>query len=284
MTRVVNGGLHIIVLNGNRCILHKTGVGKATLLGQVLEVIPIQRPRQAFAPQHLIIAQALRHTAVGVHVREVQLATGLEEAVAALQNGILIGTEVDNAVRYDDIDRVVLEGIDLVQLLDFSQMKFHVVISKLVLVIGLRLLGHGKLLGRHIDANHPALGPHQLAGNVHVASGTAAQIQHGRALEQVGNAKTAPVILGHNIRVDAIDGILDVGGHRRGRAAGVCLEIVGGRQRLAVVVRDGVLNLARLGSSTVGGRGVDKEVAGHGEARCAGSRWSGDGRERRRGG
>jgi len=47
-----------------------------------------------------------------------------------------------------------------------------------------------------------------------------------------------------------------VGRHRRRSAAGIGFEVVGRRQRLAVVVRDGVLDLAGL-LRTIGGRGVD---------------------------
>mmetsp|Transcript_19462 Transcript_19462/g.46040 ORF Transcript_19462/g.46040 Transcript_19462/m.46040 type:complete len:313 (+) Transcript_19462:300-1238(+) len=265
MSRLVDGGLHIVVLDGDWCILHEAGIGEAAALGQVLEIVPVQRTRQTFAPQNLVVAQGLRHAAVGVHVGEVQFASGLEEAAAALQHGLLVGAEVNDAVGHDDVDGIVGEGIDLIQLLDLAQMELDVVVSKLLGVVRLRLLGDGQLLRRHVDADDPAGRSHQLRRNVHVSAGSASQIQHGRALQQVRDAQPAAVVLGHDVGVDGADGGFNMGWHRRRSAAGIGFEVVGRRQRLAVVVRDGVLDLAGL-LRTAGGRGVDEEVAGHGEA------------------
>ena len=159
-------------------------------------------------------------------------------------------------VGHDDVDGIVGEGIDLIQLLDLAQVEFDVVVSKLLGVVRLRLLGDGQLLRRHVDADDPSGRSHQLRRNVHVSAGSASQIQHGRALQQVRDAQPAAVVLGHDVGVDGADGGFNMGWHRRRSAAGIGFEVVGRRQRLAVVVRDGVLDLAGL-LRTAGGRSVD---------------------------
>jgi hypothetical protein len=96
---------------------------------QMLEVVPVQRAAQAFAIQHRVIAQRRRHAAVGVDIGEVELAARLEQAMHLAQHRVLVGRQVDHAVRHHDIEAGVLQA-QLIQVLDVAEAEIDVVARK----------------------------------------------------------------------------------------------------------------------------------------------------------
>mmetsp|Transcript_35443 Transcript_35443/g.85511 ORF Transcript_35443/g.85511 Transcript_35443/m.85511 type:complete len:380 (-) Transcript_35443:194-1333(-) len=252
VSHLVHLPLHGPILDGDGCILHQARVPEAALLPQVLEIVPVEGAAQAFAPEHLILFQFLRNTAGGVHVREVQFAARLEEAVAGPQNGLLVGAQVDDAITDDDVHGPVRQGWDVVELLDQSQVELDVVVSELVRVILPRFLRNIQLLLCHVHADHPSLLADKLGCDVYVPSGAASQIQNCHALDLVRDAESASVILLNDVGMDVRDGPGDV---RRGRC--------GGTARVGFEVRRLLEGFAIVGGDGgVRGGFVDEHVCG----------------------
>mmetsp|Transcript_26515 Transcript_26515/g.74189 ORF Transcript_26515/g.74189 Transcript_26515/m.74189 type:complete len:294 (-) Transcript_26515:284-1165(-) len=237
-SRLGNATLDLGVLDGDGGILHQTRIRESDLARQVLKVVPVQRSAQALAPEHLVLLEVHGHAAVGIHVRKVQLATRLQQAEALLQHGFLVGAEVDDAVGDDDVEGFRLE-LEVLQLLEVSLLELDVGESELFGVVLLVLAGDVQLLVGHVDADDLAGGTDQLGGDVHVATGTASQIQDGGTLHVVlRQAQSASVVLGDDLRVDFLDGIADILRRGTGRAARVRLQVIRRLQFLAVVVGD----------------------------------------------
>lgn len=104
-------------------------------------------------------------------------------------------------------------------------------------------LGDVKLLGGHVDAMHEAVGADELAHQVDVASGTAAQVDDGGAGEGLGDGKAATVEAIKNIGVHVLEPLKDARRGLAGGAAGVGLEIGALGQHLAVVVLHPVMHV-----------------------------------------
>mmetsp|Transcript_19724 Transcript_19724/g.54859 ORF Transcript_19724/g.54859 Transcript_19724/m.54859 type:complete len:349 (-) Transcript_19724:167-1213(-) len=227
------------ILDGDWCVLHETRIGEANLAGHVLEVVPVEGAAEALAPQHLVLLQMHWHATVGVDIGEVELAAWLEKAQALLEDCLLIRAEVDDAVGDDDIEGLGLE-VEILELLEISLLELDVGESELLGVVILVLARHIELFICHVDADDLALGSDQLRGDVDVAAGTAAQIEHVGAFQVVlWQAETAAVVLRDDLVVDLADGIADVLWWCSGGAAGVGLEVVGSLEFLAVVLGDG---------------------------------------------
>ena len=86
---------------------------------------------------------------------------------------------------------------------------------------GLVLPGHRQLLGRHVDPHHLASFPHQLAQQVCVSPGTAAQIKHPATLQQRRAHQTATVVAVAHLWVHPRQQRLQPGGYRIGIATGI---------------------------------------------------------------
>ena len=235
----LDGILHLLVVDGNWRVLDEPRILEAALFGEVVEVVPVEGAAEALAPEHLIVTKRLGHASIGVYVGEVELPTLLEEAVAAPQHRLLIGTEVDDTIGDDDVDAAVLERVDVVQFFNEPLVEFYVVVAEFVGVVGLVFPRGIELFLGHVDADDSAIGPDELGGDVDVSAGPAAQVEDGRAVEEVGGAEAASVVLGDDGGVDLLDAGFDGGVGHVGRAAGVGFEVGGGGEGLAVVVRDG---------------------------------------------
>ncbi len=140
-------------------------------------------------------------------------------------------------------------------------MKFDVVVTELVRVMGLGVSRDRELFLGHVDADHLPLGSDQLRCDVDVPAGAASQIQYGPPLDFVGDAESASVIFGQHVGVDVGYGLGDMRGRRCRRAAGVGLEVGSSLEGGAVVGGDG----------GVGGGFVDEHV-NFGGRRCNGRR------------
>lgn len=104
---------------------------------------------------------------------------------------------------------------------------------------GLKFPCRGELFGRHVNAGNRTRLAHQLTGNVHVSSGAAAQIQHGRARQVVRRqAQTTTVIFGHGRGMQIVDAILNIRGWRSGRTTRIGGQIVRGLQIFAIIILD----------------------------------------------
>mmetsp|Transcript_134688 Transcript_134688/g.200438 ORF Transcript_134688/g.200438 Transcript_134688/m.200438 type:complete len:298 (-) Transcript_134688:261-1154(-) len=209
------------VLNGNRIVLHQARIRETDLAGHVFEIVPIQSTRQAFSPQDFIVLQLLRHATVGVDVGKVEFATRLEQIQTLLQDGFLIGTQVDNAVGNDNVKGSGFQ-VEIRQCLQVPLSEFDVGKSKLVRVVVQMLGRHGELFFRHVHADDFSGRTDQLTGDVDVTPGAASQIQHVAPLEGVlRKTQSAAVVLGDDLGVDVVDcGLNVIGGRARG-AAGV---------------------------------------------------------------
>jgi len=98
--------LHFLVLYRNGCVLDQSRVVKSGRFGHIVEVVPVQRPAQALAPQNLVLPERFRDAAVRVHVGKVQLAAGFQKVVARLQDRGFVGAQVNNAVADYHVERI----------------------------------------------------------------------------------------------------------------------------------------------------------------------------------
>mmetsp|Transcript_4760 Transcript_4760/g.6217 ORF Transcript_4760/g.6217 Transcript_4760/m.6217 type:complete len:310 (-) Transcript_4760:201-1130(-) len=225
MPQIVHFILYGLVFNSNGCILHKTRILESTCLGKILKIIPVQCPAKAFPPKDLIFLQFRGDTTIGVHVREVQLASRFEKAVTRFQYRLFIGAEIDDTITDNNIHTLIFERRNIIQFFNQSQVEFNIVISKLFRMIGLCLLRHLELFFCHIHTNNPSLRPDQLTGNVHIPSRTASQIQNGHSLDFIGDAESTSVVLSNHIGVNVLNGRCDMWGRRGGRAACIGFEV-----------------------------------------------------------
>ena len=153
--------------DGDRPVFHQTRVGKAVALGQVMEVVPVQRAAQAFAVEQLIFAQRGRQAAVGIDVGEVQLAAFLQQAIGLAQHAVLVRREVDHAVGDDHVEAGIAQAQGI-EVFDIALAKLDIGKAELLGVVLQMGVGHRQLLDGHVHANHLALAAHQLRQQVAV--------------------------------------------------------------------------------------------------------------------
>src|SRR5688500_4922082 len=68
------------VTNSDPSVVYQSGVGKAVRTGKVEKIVPVQRTAQAFTVQHRVRSKLTWNTPVGINIRKIKLATGLEHA------------------------------------------------------------------------------------------------------------------------------------------------------------------------------------------------------------
>mmetsp|Transcript_19139 Transcript_19139/g.66563 ORF Transcript_19139/g.66563 Transcript_19139/m.66563 type:complete len:264 (-) Transcript_19139:257-1048(-) len=186
--------LQLPVLNRDHTVLHEPGILESARLREVLEVVPVQCSGDALAPQHSVLAQALRDATVGIDIAEVELTAGLQQPVRLLQHALLVWAQVDHAVAHDHIETLRFQA-QLVQTLDVAQLEVHVAVTELVRVPAFVGVGDVELLLRHVHAHDAALGPDELRGDVDVAAGAAAEVEDREALDVLGQAKPTAIVL-----------------------------------------------------------------------------------------
>ena len=146
---------------------------------ELTEVFCICGTTQTFAVQHGIVAQFVGKTTARVNVGEVQLAAGLEHAVDLVHHQFFERGQIHDAVRHDEVDRLVLDA-DCLKVFDVAKAEFDIrlleaeTLSLLLLVA----LGNFELFGRHVDANHVPRGTDELREHIDVAARTATQVEH----------------------------------------------------------------------------------------------------------
>src|SRR4051812_18531881 len=103
------GGLATRVLEGrpgvgvDELALRDVGVGPLNQQARVLALE--QRAGDSPGPEINALAGVLRDLLVDDHVGDLEAAAGLEDAVDFVQDGVLVGHEVDDAVGDHDVDR-----------------------------------------------------------------------------------------------------------------------------------------------------------------------------------
>src|SRR5207248_6402412 len=107
-------------------------------------------------------------------IGELQAAAGTQDAVDLREHRLLVGNEVDYAVRDDDVERLVGDG----QRLDQGLVQPDVRETHLA-GTGLGPLEHR---GGHVDADRAPRGADHLGGDQQVGARTAAEVEHDLAL------------------------------------------------------------------------------------------------------
>ncbi len=120
MSHLVHPSLHGLVFDGDARILDESRILESAFLGQILKIIPVKGPAQALSPENFIVPERRGHAPIGIHVREVQLASRLEQSMAGSEHRLLVGTQVNNAVADDNVHRRIFQRIDCVQIFDQS--------------------------------------------------------------------------------------------------------------------------------------------------------------------
>ena len=87
----------------------RRGVGESLVPRELEKVVPVQDAAQAFAVQHRVVAHYGGHAAVGVDIREIQLAARLEQPQDSAQHHVLVRGEVDDAVGDDEVEALPLQ-------------------------------------------------------------------------------------------------------------------------------------------------------------------------------
>ena len=149
---VADKRLDLVVVDRCRTRLDVAEVLPAAPAHQAAEVLDVHRSAQALADEQRAAADLFGYAAIGEDVGEVELSAVGEHAPDFVEDGLLVGGEVDNAVGDDDVDGAVLDA-ELVECLDVALLELDVVITPLLGHLGVVCLGDGELIGVHVDAD-----------------------------------------------------------------------------------------------------------------------------------
>jgi hypothetical protein len=97
----------------------------------VFVIILIQRAGNAAYPGQNIFPNLGQDLAAGHHVGNGEPASRLKNSIGLAQNSVFVRREIDNAVRYDDVDRVIRQR----NVFDLAFQKFDIFNSRLALVL-----------------------------------------------------------------------------------------------------------------------------------------------------
>mmetsp|Transcript_16786 Transcript_16786/g.41961 ORF Transcript_16786/g.41961 Transcript_16786/m.41961 type:complete len:282 (-) Transcript_16786:596-1441(-) len=103
VARLGNRLLDLRVLDGNRGVLDQSGIRETNLACHVFKVVPIQGSAQAFAPQDLVFLEGFGDAAIGINVREIQFAAGLEQIQTFIQNGLFVAAKINDTVTNNHV-------------------------------------------------------------------------------------------------------------------------------------------------------------------------------------
>mmetsp|Transcript_49982 Transcript_49982/g.97820 ORF Transcript_49982/g.97820 Transcript_49982/m.97820 type:complete len:242 (+) Transcript_49982:592-1317(+) len=194
------------VVDGDDGVLHEAGVPETHRARHVLEVVPVERPGDTLAPQRLVVPQHRRDAPVAVHVAEVKLPPGFQQPEASFEHRLLVGAQIDDAVRHDHVDAPRRE-VQLLQPLDEPRRERGVRrrVAEGGGVVRLVLPRHVQLARvRHVHADHTPLRAHELRRDVDVAPGAAPQVQDGETVQNVRDGQTTAVILSEDVGVNLL--------------------------------------------------------------------------------
>ena len=220
-----------------RAILHQARIGESRIARQAQKVVPVEGAAQAFAAQHRVLRQRLRHPPVGIDVGEIELAAGAQQPPGLAQYRALVLHQVDDAVGDDEIEAARLQRQRL-QVLDvpFQEGDVGAGMTEAFAVPFLVGARDRELFRSHVHPHHLALLAHQLREHITVLTRAAAQIQHPQPLQQRRDHQAAAVEAATHLRMHPGQRGAHMRRHLAGGAAGAGLEIVGAVEHLAVVV------------------------------------------------
>src|SRR5690606_18076654 len=189
-------------------------------------------------------------------VRDREPAARLQHAERLREHRALVGTQVDHAVRQDDVDGTVRDR----QVLDLAEPELDVAGADLARVRA-RLRHH---LGRHVDADDAPGRPDLPGGEEAVDAAAGAEVEHGLARPQGRD----------RLRVAATEAEVGAFGQRgevlraiaEGRAVSPAAAAPGRAAFCGVGPGDGAVLRAHRGADVVGGGGGPGFVGLHGRS------------------
>ena len=187
--------------------------------------------------QHRVVAQSRGHAALGIDIREIELAAGLEQAPGGVEHRALVGDQIDHAIGDDHIE-MPLGQVALEQLLDIALQEAGVGfgIAETLAVPVLVAARDRELFGRGVDPGDRAFLADHLREHIGVLPAARAQIEHMAARNRLRCDQTAAVIARSDVVVDVAQRGEHRGRRRLGGAAGVGPQIGGAGEHLAVVI------------------------------------------------
>jgi hypothetical protein len=120
----------------------RRGVGESVAVRHAQEVVPVQGAAEALSVQHGIAAHGVGNVAVRVDVGEMELAALRQQPAHAPEHRVLVGAEIQHAVRDDDVESV-LRPSERVETLDVAVDEADVVGAERVAVPRAVRLGRG---------------------------------------------------------------------------------------------------------------------------------------------
>ena len=208
-------------------------IGEAGLIEEHPPLCIQQSTGNSATPERDVILRVLRDLLMYKDVPDLDAPAGLENTEHFVEDGTLIGTEVDHTVADDDVGEAIVDGQRFRKAVaDFDVGEPHLARAFL------RLLAH---LGGHVHGDDPAARPDLLRGDQSVEASAAANVDDAFANAQIAEQERVPRTgkrceVRSRQAVDALSGITE---HQSQRAAGVKVEseLRIGRD-LAVLLRD----------------------------------------------
>ena len=195
----------------------------------------LERARHAADPQLDAAADHGRHLAPYHDVRDGEPAAGLQDAERLGEHAVLVGRQVDDAVRDDHVHGVVgqRDGLDLaLEELDVAHAGLALVLAR-----------QGEHLVGHVEAVRLAGGPDAPGRQQHVDAAARAEIEHGLARLQLGERGGVPTAQRRRHRLlrqlRRLAFRIEIGGHgvtRRGAAAARAAAARHAQGRLSVLL------------------------------------------------
>ena len=131
-------------------------------------------------------ANIFGETTVAVNVREVELAAVFQGLVDAVEDSLLVGGEIDDAVGDGDVDGIwlndVVLGAEDIFDVAFSKNKLSCIRASL-LELGDGFLGDDDLLFGHIDTDDLTVLAGELRSDEAILARAAAEVEEGEAFE-----------------------------------------------------------------------------------------------------
>jgi len=180
--------LHLLVVEVDRRQRDHGILGEPGFEKSAAEILDVHCPRKAFAPEDFIRSERLGDATVSKNVGEAKLAAFTENPVDLVEDGLLVGTEVNHTIRNHNVNRGVGNGTttQLTQIFNIPLVKNNVGLGKIELlaVIFNMLCCNRKLFISHINTDHAATGANERAAEINISSSPAPKIQNCLSVEK----------------------------------------------------------------------------------------------------
>jgi len=184
--------LRIVNRDGRRA--HDAWIAEASAFRHADKIGLIQRAAETFGIKNGIVGDCCRQATVNENVADIELTAGPQYAKRFLQHGWLLRAEVNHAVRHHNIDAAIGKA-NRCEVFNVAAVKCRIGLSvtKARRVPWRGCGGSCQLLGGHVDAMDVAVGANQLGQHIHVATGAAAEVEHGGACQCMRDGKPAAI-------------------------------------------------------------------------------------------